>query len=130
MVASGRLAVFHGGIQADQENSRMTCQELQVYFDKPINLRQGQTEKDRAKVSSLVCDKDARVEEQVIEMGKLIKYTWLSGGEIAYDNEIGTVDTVGPGEMRTLQRGNESPGLDSQPRPKQAAKPPAGTQPK
>jgi hypothetical protein len=121
MVFSGRQAVFHGGIQADQENARLTCQELQVFFDKPISLREGQKEKDRSKVSSLVCDKSARVEDQVIEKGQLLKYQQLAAVSIFYDNEYGTVEASGPGELRTLQQGNEAPGLGAQAPQKPAA---------
>ena len=72
MFFEGKNAVFHGGIQADQDNARMTCEELQVFFDKPISLKEGQKEKDRAKVRNLVCDKAARVEDAVYEGNKLL----------------------------------------------------------
>ena len=34
----GSFAEFHGNIQAEQASSRLTCQMLQVYFDKPVSL--------------------------------------------------------------------------------------------
>jgi lipopolysaccharide export system protein LptA len=114
MVLSGRQAVFEGNIQADQENSRMTCKELQVTFDKPISLREPQKEKDRSKVSHLVCDKTACVEDQTLDpKGLLLKYTFLRAVSIAYDNDYGEVEASGPGETRTLQHGDEAPGVTS-----------------
>jgi hypothetical protein len=127
MVFTGPLAVFHGGIQADQDNARLTCQELQVFFDKPISLKEGQKEKDKAQVRNLVCDKSAHVEDMKVENGKLIELTILRSPAVAYDNEEGTVHAAGPGEVRMFRLGGESPGLDSQPPRPQRAK--AGTAP-
>ncbi|HEX5273585.1 MAG TPA: hypothetical protein VFW33_23980, partial [Gemmataceae bacterium] len=71
----GSFAEFHGNIQAQQANSRLTCQMLQVYFDKPVTLseQRGADKKDRpkgeepARAKKLLCDRSVRVEEEAYE---------------------------------------------------------------
>jgi lipopolysaccharide export system protein LptA len=67
----GNLAEFVGNIQAEQANSRLTSQMLQVYFDKPISLgdARGAPKKGPAKgeeparAKKLLCDRSVKVEE-------------------------------------------------------------------
>ena len=40
MYFNGTFAEFHGSIQAEQENARLACQALEVFFDKPISLKE------------------------------------------------------------------------------------------
>ena len=57
MLFNGKFAEFHGSIQAEQENARLACEALQVFFDRPISLKQGtRTDEKPAKVENLVCD--------------------------------------------------------------------------
>jgi hypothetical protein len=117
MFFDGKLAVFHGGIQAEQENSRLTCQELQAYLDRFVSLRQSEKTEPPAKVKKLVCDKDVRVEEkkfQPPENRVLIGYQWMKTPGLVVDNEENTVHASGPGEVRILQ---PQPQEEGPPRP-------------
>ncbi len=72
----GSFAEFLGNIEAVQASSRLQCQMMQVYFDKPVSLSdQRRTEKKErapgdqpAKVKRLICDRSVRVEEEIYEV--------------------------------------------------------------
>ena len=72
----GSFAEFHGDIEAQQAHSRLRCQMLQVYFDKPVTLsdQRGADKKDRpkgeepAKAKKLLCDRSVKVEEETYEV--------------------------------------------------------------
>src|SRR5262249_46606790 len=73
----GNFAEFHGNIQAEQAASRLTCQMLQVYFDKPVSLSdaRGAPKKEPAKpgeeparAKKLICDRSVKVEEETYEV--------------------------------------------------------------
>ena len=125
MLLNGQYAEFHGGIQAEQEQARLACQGLQVYFDKPISLRNGGK---GAHVQNLVCDQRVRVEESVRENGKLQRYqrivaVTLSMNQVERDEEPvspmpnapvkknSEIRASGPGEVRVLQRGGAEPSI-------------------
>jgi lipopolysaccharide export system protein LptA len=118
MVFYGQDAEFFGGVVADQRNARLSCQELRVYFDKPISLKEGQRgqkDGDKAKVRNLVCEKSAVVEDSELDpAGKLVKYQQIKGTWIVFENEEERADVKGPGEVRIMQRGdpvsNDEPG--------------------
>jgi len=111
MIFNGNFAEFHGGknggVQADQGTARMACQSMQVFFDRPISLKEGDKSSQGAKVRNLVCDRSARVEDSVKEKEEWIKYTLLEGSGIMFDNEESVVQATGPGQLRILQRGGE-----------------------
>jgi hypothetical protein len=95
----------------------MTCQTLQVFFDRPISLKQEPRDKqaagpkEQAKVHHLVCDKSARVEDQEYDdKGRLLRYQQLRGPLIAYDNKEEQVRGYGPGELRLMQKGGSGDG--------------------
>jgi hypothetical protein len=147
MLFNGTFAYFEGNIQAEQDNARLACQHLQVYFDKPISLKEGMRGTQPAKVSKLVADKGAgkqpvHVEDQTFEGAKLQKYQLLIGRELhmttvprdeapqpGKSNDANEVTLYGPGSVRILQRGDSdltvAPGnpAPNQPAPeKKAAK--------
>jgi hypothetical protein len=72
----GSFAEFHGNIQAEQANSHLTCQMLQVYFDRPISLsdQRSATKKEPgkseepARAKKLICDRNVKVEEVSYEV--------------------------------------------------------------
>src|SRR5213593_268010 len=98
----------------------MTCQSLQAFFDRPISLKESDKGQPPAKVQNLVCDKQVRVEDGVIEQGRYVKYQRIEGPTVAYDNAEGIVQASGPGHVRLLQLGE----ADDQPRPGEKPKPP------
>jgi lipopolysaccharide export system protein LptA len=146
MFFNGRYALFHGGIQAEQENSRLACQTLQVFLDRFVSLKetekvastaQGQKPDAPAKVQKLVCDKDVRIEdckrEEGKARGKVVSYQCIEAPILSLDNEENVVTAPGPGIVRLLQLGPKddsttgSPGMPMQ--PAGAPKPPGATPP-
>ncbi len=137
MYFNGQFAEFHGGqqggVQADQATARLACQSMQVFFDRPISLKEGDKESQHARVRNLVCDRAARVEDSVKEKGEWIKYSLLEGSAIAYDNEEATVQASGPGQVRLLQRGGvtpENPTTATAPAPRNPNATPEDNEPK
>lgn len=117
MLFNGMYAEFHGGIQAEQQNSRLACQSLQVHFDKPISLKEGNKSGQPARVSHMVCDQRVRVEETVREGEKLVSHKRVVAVTLSMnklEREIGDpagkegneVRASGPGEFRSLQVGD------------------------
>lgn len=119
MEFNGQWAGFYGGAQAYQENAQLLCQALQVNFDRPISLKEGNKGDQPARVRKLVCDKSVVIEEQTVENGQLVKYQRLLAGQMGMETlekEPGDFTTEarsagnvvrasGPGEFRVLQRG-------------------------
>jgi hypothetical protein len=122
MFFNGGYAEFRGSIQAEQENALLACQKLQVFFDRPISLKEGNRGDQPAKVRSLVGDQEVRVEDRTLDKeDHLIKYQLLEGSVIAMNTEPGDDDgggrktekprntnevrLSGPGCVRILQRG-------------------------
>src|SRR5262249_41316006 len=130
MFFQGVNAQFNGNIQAEQENARLACQSLQVFFDRPISLKEGTPGDQPAKVRNLVGFKDVRVEDKTIENNKLQKYQLLEGRSITMEtvpreegphppkpgpganppsHDANDVTVSGPGSVRILQRGGPDP---------------------
>jgi lipopolysaccharide export system protein LptA len=124
----GKNAEFHGGIQAEQQTSRLLCEEMQVSFDRPISLREGDKKgQARPKVDQLICDKSVQVEDITRVDGKLQAYKRLVAPVVSLDNEEQQVTAPGPGEVRILQLGTADQGLPGPPAQKGGAKPAAST---
>jgi lipopolysaccharide export system protein LptA len=107
MFFNGRYALFHGGVQAEQENGHLACQTMQVYLDRFVSLKQGEKNGPPAKVKRLVCDKSVRVEDCKRDevTRQLISYQRLINPVLSVDNEDNIVEAPGPGEVRLLQLG-------------------------
>jgi lipopolysaccharide export system protein LptA len=109
MIFWGDWAEFHGGpkggVQAEQENARLSCQTMHVYLDRPVSLKEGHRDGPPAKVRNLVCDQKVIVEDiEHDPKGVLQKYQRLECPTLAVDNEEGIAHASGPGVMRILQR--------------------------
>jgi hypothetical protein len=106
MMFNGPDAEFHGGIQATQENAHLMCQVLQVYFDKPVNLKEGNKGADAAKVKHLVCDQKVSLHDVTYENNVVVKDQFMSCHELAVDNEANRALAKGPnGIVRIYQPG-------------------------
>src|SRR5207237_4374758 len=111
MFFKDNYASFQGGVQAEQESGKLTCQTLQVYFDKPISLKEGEkTNEPKPKAKELVCDKSVQVEDENRVTGKLMRAQHIECPELYMNTEESTARGGGPGMVRLLQRGG-SPGL-------------------
>jgi lipopolysaccharide export system protein LptA len=115
MYFDGRKAEFQGDIQAEQQNARLACNFLQVEFDRPISLKQGQGAKSDqpAKVSNLLCDKNVRIEDTVFNEKKrteIDKYQILKAKSVemeALDPEPGVKPVPAPGKPGPAPQGNK-----------------------
>jgi hypothetical protein len=132
MFFNGKYALFHGGVQAEQNTGRLACQTMQVYLDRFVSLRQNPNPGEKkpgntppAKVQKLVCDKSVRVDDRKIDekTGKVIGYQRLINPVLSLDNEENIVVGPGPGEVRLLQLGDKDEGTQGPgaPPPPQAA---------
>jgi lipopolysaccharide export system protein LptA len=106
----GKHAEFSGGIQAEQNASRLLCQEMQVYLDRSVSFKQGEPNGQPAKVEYLVCDqrqtkKPVFVEDHKWQRGQLIGYQRIVAPAISADNKNGTLSASGPGIVSLLQMG-------------------------
>jgi hypothetical protein len=125
MFFNGEYAEFLGSIQADQENALLMAERLQVYFDRPISLKEGNRGDQPAKVRNLLADKNVRVQDSTKEHDQLVKYQQITGTYLVMDTlapdegaprgpdgkakEANKVTVSGPGDVRILQRGSDDP---------------------
>jgi lipopolysaccharide export system protein LptA len=107
MFFDGMMAQFRGGIQAQQVDSRLKCQEMQVFLDRAVSFKEGEKGGQPAKVRNLVCDKECRIEDSKNPGGQLQRYTRLTSPAVALDNENGIVNASGPGVTHILQLESE-----------------------
>jgi hypothetical protein len=77
----GRVAEFHGGVQAFQENSKVQCEEMQVTLDKPVHFKQTQGSQT-AKVEKIVCQGKDVVD---VKTGALISRQFVEIRESEHD---------------------------------------------
>jgi lipopolysaccharide export system protein LptA len=108
MFFDGSHALFNGGVQATQENSRLTCIDMRVFLDKPVSLKEGQKGSEPARVKKVVCDRSVRTDDLVLDTdGKLVRKSRLIAPLLAVDNEDGEGNASGPGVVYLLQYGSE-----------------------
>lgn len=122
MFFNGNTAVFHGGIQAEQENARLLCQELQVFLDRYVSLKQSEKNGPPAKVKKLVCDKSVRIEDTKFKLDgrSVAAYQRIESPVLSLDNEENVVYAPGPGIVRIMQPGAVNEG---RPGPRPTAEP-------
>jgi hypothetical protein len=101
MYFDGNSCIFVGSIQAEQEKARLACQHLQVFFDRPISLREGNKSDQPAKVKKMVADQEVRVEDSTYEKGKLVKVAKLEALEL-------DMDALEPDDDRPLPAGKSA----------------------
>lgn len=103
----GDSVEFHGGIQAEQGTSRLACESLQVYLDRPVSLKEGNKGGQPARARKLTCDRSVRVEEKVYAVpgGPLASYRRLDCVELTVNNDDSYVHGKGPGWVRLVQPG-------------------------
>ena len=123
MFFNGRYAEFSKGVQAEQDNAHLACQSLQVFFDRPISLKEGNRGGPAPRVKNLVCYKDVRVDDRTLEGDKVISAKRLTGPALnmnALEPEEGDPKTPsgstgneirmpGPGDVRLFQIGGVDP---------------------
>jgi hypothetical protein len=124
MYFNGQRADFDGGIQADQDNARVSCQTMQVSLDRRVSLKDGEKSGPPAKVEKLLCDKNVNIEDTVRnEDGRLERYQRIVSKELDLDNLMGQVNAPGPGVVTILQLGAKGDAFGG---PPPVAGPPGG----
>jgi lipopolysaccharide export system protein LptA len=109
MFFKDNYASFQGGVQAEQESGKLTCQSLQVYFDKPISLKEGEkTNEPKPKAKELICDQSVQVEDENRVSGKLVRWQHIQCPALKMDTDESTAQGGGPGVVRLLQHGNSA----------------------
>src|SRR5207253_1076314 len=103
----GKLATFSGGVTAEQNNSRLRCQEMQVWLDRPVSFTEGDRNSTPAKVEHLVCDHGqskqlVMVEDTKFDGSKLMGYQRLHSQELYVDNKEGKMEASGPNGIFNL----------------------------
>src|SRR5262245_5777207 len=125
MYFDGKFAEFQVGIQAVQENAHLACQRMQVFFDRPISLKEGEKNGQRSRIKNLMCERAVRVEDSTSEKGVLLKYQRIYSREVNCDNELERVWAFGPGEVYLFQ--HEDPAAPGSQRSAPPGSVPAGT---
>jgi hypothetical protein len=123
MFFNGRYADFSKGVQAKQENARLACQSLQVFFDRPVSLKEGNHGGPPPRVKNLVCYKDVRVDDRMLEGDRVVSSKRLTGpilsmnalepeeadGKVEAGSSGNEIRMPGPGEVRLFQIGGADP---------------------
>ncbi|MSQ95014.1 MAG: hypothetical protein EXR98_10730 [Gemmataceae bacterium] len=108
MTFDGKYALFHGGVQAHEVGSHayVKCEVLHTILDKTVSFKDGQKDKQSAKIDRLVFDKNVFVDDtKVDEKKQFVQRTILEGREMI-NYQDGPTRLVGPGEVRLLAKGS------------------------
>lgn len=119
MMFYGNFAEFHGGVQAFQDQAAIKCQVMQVTLDRFVSFKEGQKDKENAKIEKLVCDKKVWVEDKTLSPeGKLTAYKRLIGTALDLDNTESRFTATGPGRTINIAEGGGdlSPQAPNQPK--------------
>jgi lipopolysaccharide export system protein LptA len=149
LFSEGRVAQFEGGVQAEQMQSTILCQEMQVFFNQPISLNPAMKSSPKAqpgqpplahggdepaKIERVVCHNDGRPDQPVTvidqaldpQTQKRIRYQRINAATVSFDNLNKTVEAPGPGMVTIVQKGAKD---TATPAARPAPKTPAAPQP-
>jgi lipopolysaccharide export system protein LptA len=122
MLFDGQLAKFRGGVFAEQESGQLRCQEMDVRLDRKMSFREGDKSDQPAKVQTLLCEKEVRIEDLVRQDTRLVSYKLMECFQLSLDRDNdgdeSYVNASGPGRVRTFALGTKSellPGLGPTP---------------
>ena len=83
MFFTGASAEFTDGVQAEQENAHIACQAMQVVFDQPVSLKEGNHGGPPPRVKSLTCSHQVRVDDRTLEGERLVRSSRLVAPDLA-----------------------------------------------
>ncbi len=132
----GNRISFHGGVQAEQANTRVVdfqtekelnkilCPRMDVTLDRPVafnRLRQDPVPgkqpaggDDQPKIKRVQCHRGEEgvgmvtVASNTWRTERLVRYQQILAPEVSYENDISEMNCTGPGEMRLFQLGDAS----------------------
>src|SRR5206468_2292779 len=99
MLFEGKVANFHGGVVAYQDNASLRCKELEVTLDRVVSFKEGQKGGQQAKVERLVGSRDVYVVDTTYDKeqgGKLVRYQRIVAQGLDMNNQDGPVIAHGP----------------------------------
>lgn len=119
---TGKQAVFRGSVQADQQNTTLLCQTMQVDLNRAVSLRQqagdpraGGAGREPANVDKVICDagpdrpQGVIISETIRENGRVVSSKRIEADEVAIHKEEGWMDAAnyksGRGHVRIVQLG-------------------------
>ncbi len=117
MTFDGMYAVYYGGVQVHENGaySRGLCQVLTAKLDKHVSFKEGQKDKQNAKLDRLVFDRNVFIEDYKFDEKKQpLQYNKLLG-QVLINREEGPTNVTGPGWVRLLAKGAADQGLAPQP---------------
>jgi hypothetical protein len=107
----GLKAEFKGAVKASQDQGHLATQEMTVYLDHKISLREGEKSNPPAKVEKLLCASSAWVEDTTLREGRLVSYKRIEGVQLFADCDSEKNDNIvqvdGPGRVRIFQLGEK-----------------------
>jgi len=107
----GLKAEFKGAVKASQDQGHLATQEMTVYLDHKISLREGEKSNPPAKVEKLLCALSAWVEDTTLREGRLVSYKRIEGVQLFADCDSEKNDNIvqvdGPGRVRIFQLGEK-----------------------
>jgi len=113
MLFEGKVANFHGGVVAYQDDASLRSKALEVTLDRVVSFKEGQKGSQQAKVEKLVASLDVYVVDTTRDKekgGKLVRYQRLVARGLAMNNQDGPVIASGPGRVYLLQYGSPDDG--------------------
>jgi hypothetical protein len=148
MFFDGQNADYYGGVTANQDDSSMQSNTLQVALDHRVSLKEGQRDGKEAKVAKVIAhakstvtgdlpvptgDAGGKMVVTILDMQrdekdkeKIVKVSRLTCNQVALDNLDNRINATGPGTATTMQYDtDESLGIDSPKGGKQAKPAPA-----
>jgi lipopolysaccharide export system protein LptA len=104
MTFDGKYAMFHGGVQAHENGSysKVQCQVMTAILDKTVSFKDGQKDKQDAKIDRLVFDKNVYIDDTQVDNNNQFKQRNVILGQELINRDDGHAHVVGPGEVRFL----------------------------
>jgi hypothetical protein len=126
MLFESKVANFHGGVFAYQDEGSLRSEALEVTLDRPVSFKEGQKGGQQPKVEKMVASMKVYVKDSTYDKDnpkKLIRYHRLVARNLEADNEKGPIRASGPGSVYLLQFGSADQSATTPAKTTQATQP-------